>query len=180
MNSLQTIQKTFRIFTILTRIAYIFSIVGAVCCTAGTLVVVLDQTQWVPFRLFGKELILVAPGSLSVSQMLMETLSGTVLLITEAILLRFALEYLKAEQAEGTPFTENGADRLKKLGIRCIYMPIVATVICGVFQTVLDAEEVAQMDNLPSVAVGVFLILTAMIFRYGAYLEGKAKDPEGE
>ena len=37
MKSLQTIQKTFRVFQILTKIAFIFSIVGASLCAAGAL-----------------------------------------------------------------------------------------------------------------------------------------------
>ena len=35
MKSLQTIQKTFRVFQILTRIAFVLSIVGAVFCALG-------------------------------------------------------------------------------------------------------------------------------------------------
>ena len=37
MKPLQTIQKTFRVFQVLTRIAFVFSISGAVLCTVGTI-----------------------------------------------------------------------------------------------------------------------------------------------
>lgn len=37
MKSLQTIQKTFRVFQILAKIAFVFSIVGASICAVGAL-----------------------------------------------------------------------------------------------------------------------------------------------
>ena len=37
MKSLQTVQKTFRVFQILTKIAFIFSVVGASICAVGAL-----------------------------------------------------------------------------------------------------------------------------------------------
>lgn len=90
---------------------------------------------------------------------------------TDAILLSFAYRYFKTEQAEGTPFTENDANLLKRLGIRCIYMPIVAVVIASVIAVCLGAEEPMDVSNLPSVATGIVLILASLIFRYGAELE---------
>lgn len=49
-------------------------------------------------------------------------LSTTFVLTADSILLEFAHSYLKFEQEEGTPFTEKGAERLKKLGFHCIYI----------------------------------------------------------
>lgn len=64
---------------------------------------------------------------------------------------------------------------LKKLGIRCIYMPIVAVVLSCVIVACLGAEDTGDISNLPSIATGIVLILASMIFRYGATLEEKAK-----
>lgn len=64
---------------------------------------------------------------------------------------------------------------LKKLGIRCIYMPIVAVVLSCVIVACLGAEDAGGYSNLPSIATGIVLILASMIFRYGATLEAKAK-----
>ena len=102
-------------------------------------------------------------------------LADFVMLVTEAILLSFALRYLKAEQADGTPFTVSGADTLKKLGIRCIWMPIVAMVVASVIGVCYNVENIGSDSNLPSLATGVVLILASMIFRYGAALEEKCK-----
>lgn len=175
MKTLQSIQKFFHVFQILTKIAYVFSIVGAVFCAVGALCAFSWYTGGQVFSLFGEPVTIFSSGE-GMNQMLAVLLSDLVMLITEAILLFFANRYCKTELAEGTPFTENGANLLKKLGIRCIYVPIVAIVISAVVTAVLDTPDVdgGIVSNLPGIGVGLILILASFIFRYGAELEGKA------
>ena len=170
MKSLQTIQKTFRVFQILTKIAFIFSIVGASICAVGALCAVTWYTGGQVFSLFGEPVTIFSSGE-GMNQTLAVLLSDLIVLSTEAVLLAHAGRYFKTEQAEGTPFTENGAQQLKKLGIRCIYMPIVAVVIASVVTVCLGVEQGGNVSNLPSVATGILLILESLVFRYGAELE---------
>ena len=172
MKSLQTIQKTFRVFQILTKIAFVFSIVGASICAVGALCAMAWYTGGQVFGLFGEPVTIFASGE-GLNQTLAELLSDLILLVTEAILLAFAGRYLKTEQDEGTPFTENGANLIRKLGIRCIWMPIVAIVIASVITVCLGVERSGDVSNLPSVVTGIVLILASLIFRYGAELEEK-------
>lgn len=131
MKSLQTIQKTFRVFQILTKIAFICSIVGASVCAVGALCAVTWYNGGEVFSLFGEPVTVFASGK-GLNQTLAVLLSELILLVTEAFLLVFAGRYFKTEQAEGTPFTENGADLIKKLGIRCIWMsPLPGNSITG-------------------------------------------------
>ena len=170
MKSLQTIQKTFRVFQILTKIAFIFCVIGASACAVGTLCAAAWYSGGQVFSLFGEPITIFASGK-GLNEMLAVLLSDLIRLVTEAILLAFARQYLKTEQTEGTPFTENGANLIRKLGIRCIYMPIVAVVIAAVVTVCLGAERSGDISNLPSVATGIVLILASLIFRYGAELE---------
>lgn len=170
MKSLQTIQKTFRVFQILTKIVFILSIVGASLCAAGALCVVAWYTGGQVFGLFGEPVTIFASGD-GMNQMLAVMLSDLILLVTDAILLAFAGRYLKTEQADGTPFTENGANLIRRLGIRCIWMPIVAIVIVSVITVCLGVERGGDISNLPSVVTGIVLILASLIFRYGAELQ---------
>lgn len=174
MEQLQKIQKTFHIFEILTKIAYIFSIVGAVFCAVGALCALCYLSGGQVFSLFG-EPITIFSTTRTMSETLAIMLADFVMITVEAILLSFALRYLKAEQAAGTPFTEAGADMLKKLGIRCIWMPIVAMVVASVIGVCYNVENLNVDSNLPSLATGVVLILASMIFRYGAALEEKCR-----
>ena len=171
MKSLQTIQKTFRVFQILAKIAFVFSIVGASVCAAGALCAVTWDSGGTVFSLFGEPVPMFAGGE-GLNQILAVLLSNLIYTATDAVLLAFAGRYFKTEQAEGTPFTENGANSIRKLGIRCIWMPIVAVVIASVITACLGAEG-GDVSNLPSVVTGIVLILASLIFRYGAELEEK-------
>lgn len=170
MKNLQTIQKTFRVFQILARIAFVFSVVGASICAVGALCSVVWRSGGRVFSLFGEPITFYA-GRGDVNQAMAVLLSDMVYLTADAILLAFAGRYFETEQAEGTPFTENGANSVRKLGIRCIWMPIVAVVIASVITLCLGVERSGDVNNLPSVATSIVLILVSLIFRYGAELQ---------
>ena len=172
MKSLQTIQKTFRVFQILAKIAFVFSIVGASICAVGALCVMTWYNGGQVFTLFGEPLTFFADGE-DLKQTLAMLLSGLVYLTTDAILLGLAGQFFKTEQAAGTPFTEDGANRIRKLGIHCIWMPIVAVVIASVITVCLGVEQRGDVSNLPGVVTGIVLILASLIFRYGAQLEAQ-------
>ena len=174
MEQLQMIQKTFHVFEILTKIAYVFSIVGAVFCAVGALCAFSYGSGGQVFSLFG-EPITIFSTTKSMSETMAILLADFVMITAEAILLSFAYRYLKAEQAEGTPFTVTGAEQLKKLGIRCIWLPIVSMVVASVIGVSFGVEDLNIGSNLPSLATGIVLILASMIFRYGAALEETCK-----
>ena len=50
-------------------------------------------------------------------------------------------------------------------------MPIVAVVIASVITVCLGAERSGDISNFPSLVTGIVLILSSLIFRYGAELE---------
>ena len=177
MKTLQTIQKTFRVFQILAKIAFVFSIVGASVCALGAACAMTWSGGGHVFSLFGQPIPAFAEG-VDLQRAYAVLLSDMVYLTTDAILLGFAGQYFKVEQAESTPFTESGANRIRKLGIRCIWMPIVAVVIASVITVCLGVERGGDVSNLPSVVTGIVLILASLIFRYGAELEGKMAVPK--
>lgn len=170
MKSLQTVQKTFRVFQILTKIAFVFSIAGASICAVGVLCAAVWYNGGQVFSLFGEPVTIFSSGE-GLDQALAALLSDLILLATDAVLLGFAGRYFKIEQAEGTPFTENGANLIRKLGIRCIWMPIVAVMIASVITVCLGVESSGDISNLPGLVTGIVLILASLIFRYGAELE---------
>ena len=62
MKSLQTIQKTFRFFQILTKIAFVFSIVGAAICAVGVLCAAVWYNGGQVFSLFGEPVTIFSSG----------------------------------------------------------------------------------------------------------------------
>lgn len=127
-----------------------------------------------------QELLLTMTVTGGLSEMIGVLLVDVILALTDGILLVFALRYFKAEQADGTPFTQHGVDRILHLGILTIVLPLVAailsTLVCE-FMT-LPQDAVRDRGNLNSLTMGIVLILASLIFRYGAELETQ-KQEEG-
>lgn len=174
MKSLQTIQKTFGVFQVLTKIAMILCFVWAGLALVGMLCGIV----W----LNGGNVVGADPAlltSLTETNGLLEMtgllLAETIMALTDATLLAFAFQYLRREQSDGTPFTTQGADQIRRLGIRTIVLPLVAAILIAVIYGVFDLPQNAAHDwsNSSSVATGITLILASLIFRYGAELEGK-------
>lgn len=127
-----------------------------------------------------QELLLTMTVTGGLSEMIGVLLVDVILALTDGILLVFALRYFKAEQADGTPFTQHGADRILHLGILTIVLLLVAailsTLVCE-FMT-LPQDAVRDRGNLNILTMGIVLILASLIFRYGAELETQ-KQEEG-
>ena len=174
MKSLQTIQKTFQVFQILTKIAMIFSYVWAGLATLGLLcALVWYGSGTVTGPDTGLLYALTETGGLT--EMTAVLCTDAVSALLSAILLTFAYLYLKAEQADGTPFTRRGAEQIRRLGVRTIVLSIVNVAITkAVFAAyVLPTYADADLGNFSGVSLGIALILASLIFRYGAELEEK-------
>ena len=172
MKSLKTIQKTFHVFQILSKVAMILSFVGAGLAGAALLGCVVFH--------FGGSIIGLDPEVLismteteSLTKAIGVLLIDTILALTDGILLAFALRYFNSEQADGTPFTRSGAERIMRLGVLTIALPLVAAIpsaiVCEIMK--LPADIVRNWDNRNGLATGIVLILASLIFRYGAELE---------
>ncbi len=175
MKSLEAIQKTFRVFRILSKIAYILCIIGAAAFGVGALCAAAQYHGGSVFLIYGEPLKIFADGT-DLLQKCVELLSAAFMLIADAILFGLAYGYLKSELADGTPFTEKGAGRLKKLGIRFIYIPVIAISVSGAVAVWQGVEHIGDAGNFGSVITGIVLILVSLIFRYGAELEQKSRE----
>ncbi len=170
MKTLQKIQKTFNVFKTLAKVAEILCIVGAAMLGVGVLCAVVQYNGGHIFSVLGEPMKLFADGT-DLVQKYVELLSGAFMLTAEAILFGLTHSYLKSEQADGTPFTEKGADNLRALGIHFIWIPIVAIAASEAVALWQDVESSGATDNFGSVMTGIVLIIASLIFRYGAELE---------
>lgn len=172
MKSLTSVQKIFGVFRVLAKAAMILSFVWAGLALAG----VLCGVAWYSGgTVLGAdpEAMLAFTKTSGLSQMLGALLADVVFALTDAVLFLFAFRCFRAEQAEGTPFTFGGAERIRKLGISVIVMPIVATIVAAVLYECFGVAHATDWNNLPSVVLGVVLLLLSPVFRYGAELEEK-------
>ena len=172
MKSLTAIQKTFRVFKVLTKAAMILSFVWAGLTVIGLLCAAVWYSGGTVMGADGGMLLsLTLTGSLN--QMIGVLLSDLVFALADGTLTLFAYRYFRQEQADGTPFTQAGAEQIKRLGIRAIVLPLIAAVLSAVFCEVCGLSQTAMMErsDLSGLSIGIVLILTSLIFRYGAELE---------
>ena len=86
----------------------------------------------------------------------------------QSIVLFFS--YLTRELSDGTPFVDDTALQLRRLGVLTIVLPIVSIVLQMIPYAVFDLSAPDRLDNAGSVILGVVLILASLVFRYGAEL----------
>lgn len=172
MKNLDTIQKAFKIFMTLSRIAMILSFIWAGVTLAGTFCAIAWYCGGTVMGM-SQETLLSFPLHVAPNQMLGVLLSEMIFALTNGVLLLFAFRYFKAEQEDGTPFTHSGADQIKCLGIQTIAMLFVAAIFASLVFEGFDlySAPVVEWDNMTGVALGIVMILASFVFRYGAELE---------
>lgn len=150
MKSLQTIQKLFKIGKKLSRIAFIFSVIGFCGCIAGLLSLSFGNGS------------LIKLGGVTLHQLISEeygynikgitaSLSGWLVVCAgEAVLAKFAEVYFQNELQAETPFTLAGAKELLRLGILTITIPtgcaVAESIVEGVIIGFMKVEKAAAMD----------------------------------
>lgn len=175
MKTLESIQKTYKVFKTLAKIAMILSYIWA----GITLVGLLCGVVW---RIGGSivgvsvENALELTQSAGLKQMIGTLLADFVFALTDGLLFFFTYRYLKQELEDGTPFTSAGAEQVKSLGIKTIVMPLVAAIISAVIYECFGLSHPSDRGNGTAVVLGIALILFSLVLRHGAELrEGKEK-----
>lgn len=176
MKTLETIQKTCKVFYTLAKIAMSLSFVwaglnaiGVICCTIWHCIGEMPTG-------FLEEIWLDQYGDLlkTIGILTADFVFG----VTDGILFFFAARYLKQELADGTPFTLDGSKQVMSLGIKTIVMPLVAVIICAIIYACFDLSQYNNLSNASSVVLGVALILVSLILRHGAELKEENENDE--
>lgn len=170
MESLQKIQKTFGVFQVLSKVAMILSFVWAGLALIGLLFGIVWYTGGSVYGA-NMETVISLTETGGLYEMIGTLLSDFVFALTDGVLYLFAWNYFKAEQADGTPFTVSGANRIRRLGIQTIVLPLVAVIVSSVIYTCFGMASAADSSNAGSVVLGIMLILVSLVFQYGAELE---------
>lgn len=184
MKSLHMIQKLSKLGEILSKTAFIFSVIGCCGCIAGMLSMFFGNGE------------LIRIGGITLHGLIYEkygynirsiaaTLSGSLIVCAgEAVLAKFAESYFRNEQKAETPFTSAGAKELFRLGILTIAVPtgcaVAGSIAEGIFAGFLQVADTVAMDlymnNEANIVLGIMFLLGSLLCRYGAEMrknEGK-------
>lgn len=171
MNNLEKIQKTMKVFQVLTKIVMVFSFVAiAFTLVAGSVSLMANK---LPFGELLQRLLIEADRTIDNREIGIVLLCESIILILGAIEAICVYRYFKLELSEGTPFTEIGAKSITKLGILFIVVDILSAMFSSAMEKFLFISE--RIDNEGGIIIGLILIFLAMVVRYGAELEQRNK-----
>ena len=165
MNTLKTIQTLANIGRILSKIIFVFCIVGFCGCVAGIVSLALgaETFQLGCVTIHG---IIESEAGMELPTLYASMAVGLVFCAAEAVLCKFAETYFKHELADGTPFTLHGAKELLRLGVLTIVLPLVAAVLCSIGVGAADhfypGLDKLPMDDFTSVGLGVMMIVLSL------------------
>lgn len=178
MKSLNKIQKLFKIGKILSKIAFIMSVIGFCGCVAGIISLSFGKGSLIKIRGVALHNLINSDYGYNIKS-ITATLSGWLIVCAgEAVLAKFAELYFKNELKAGTPFTIRGAREMKRLGILTLSVPVGTTVAGSIIEEIiagfLKIEKAAALDmyfdNEPNIVLGVMFIIVSLLCSYGAEL----------
>lgn len=167
MKNLNTLQTLCKIGKILSKIVFIFAVVGACLCVVGLICLPLGGGEI--FKLGSVDLYALS--------------AWLIVLVVKAVLAKFAELYFKRERAAGTPFTMEGAQELRRLGILTICIPTGCALLAQIVQSIVSAlaetdaaEWISAYDNESHILLGVTFLIVSVLCRYGAELCSSAQE----
>ena len=165
MQNLMKVQKACHVFKVLVTIAMVVCFITAAAMISSFVSLYAFDSS-VLSQMITEELT-----DLSREETLAGLLSMFFEALIDAILLVIARSYLVFELSEKTPFTAKGADKMKKLGIICIVMPVVASMLSAAVYTYYGFESSSYETENTGIIIGIVLIVLSFVLRYGADLE---------
>lgn len=176
MNSLEILQKLAKIGKILSKIAYIFALVGGGGCLIAAVLLPLGAGEWL--KLGGVTIQGILSRGIGIPQAWMTVAGGAIACGGQVVLAKNAIDYFTHELEAGTPFTLAGAKELQQLGILTIWVPLACAIPVGVLRVVaeqvLNTELQVSLGIDGSVTLGIVFLIVSLLCRCGAELSEKA------
>ena len=174
----KVLQKLAKIGKILSKVAFVFSIIGICGCLVGLLSNIFGSGK--VFKIGGITIysLLADFDAYNVKSISATLVAWLIVCIGQAVLAKFAELYFRNTEASGTPFTQAGAKELRRLGILMMIIPIGFAVLAEIIQGIMtgfmnvgaDGWSELNFDNEASVIVGVMFVVGSFICGYGAEL----------
>lgn len=174
-NTLDTVQKFFKAGKIVTTIGFVCSIAGAAGCIIGAIVL---KAAGIDSEI--TEMVMSTDG-MNFETAFASCIAGLIVCAGAIAASYFGRKYFKNELEAGTPFTFEGAQEIRRLGIITIAVPlgaeILSSIVYEIMAAVMNGVGESQVAGDASVVLGIVLIGLSFVFKYGAELrEGKTDE----
>lgn len=172
LKRIQTLAKIGKIFSKIVFICYLVVLVIFGLVLAGSLAADTDMFQVGSATVHG---LMENPAEGDMKLLYPLAVGGTIFMIGQAIVAKFAERYFAHELKAGTPFTKAGAKELFRLGILTICIPLGAIILAQIGGTIaanwIGCSEMLKIESGENVALGVTFIVVSLICQYGAELQ---------
>lgn len=178
---LEKVQKVFKVIGVFAKVFMILSYVcGGLAIAFG--IFALAGTGEVLFKIGSVNIIapIIVDTTENIKPECVAAIADGVAELFAGAILSFAVRYFSIEQKEGNPFTDNGADALKKLGIMTIVLSVVSAAVQTAIFAAFKLLDTATVSNGPEVFAGLLIILFAVVVRYGAELRKNTAEKPAE
>lgn len=181
--TLKSIQKIAKWGRALSKIVYVFSIIGVVICALAFVILLVASffgggESRPLFVVGGRVLATISITDSRVGQMAF----ALCMCIAEVRVSRKAVRFFVKELEEKNPFTFDSAERLKKLGVSVIVTPLIASIVGEIVFVILDklssVPQETPVDTAINVSLGIMFIVTSLILKYGAEQFDKKQETE--
>lgn len=179
--SLKTIQTLSKIGKVLSKIVQICCIVGAIGCLVGLISIAAGIEGAFKINGITFHSLIEKSAETSIGTIISSTAVGFIICFGECLIAKRAHKYFTNELIAGTPFTLDGAEEMKKLGIFTVVVSLVSVILSEVAYEVVNKmyTDIADMhiDGVQSISIGVAFIIVSVILKYGTeMIEAKNKD----
>jgi len=170
-NVLNKIQKIAKIGKIITKIVFIFLLIGFVGCLIGFITLLILKEGVFNYIKLDEDIDLISA--------IVSVLSSMFVCLFNLYLANCSLNYFKNELIAGDPFTNEGADELRSLGIKTIWVPVVEQLIVGIILAIekfaLNHSTKLDLNIEVSIGMGISIIIVSLLCRLGASQKNKAE-----
>lgn len=130
--NLEILQKLAKLGKILSKIAFIFSVIGICGCLVGLLDVIYGSGGVLKIGGVTVYSALVQFNAYNVKSIEAVLTAWLIVCAGEAVVAKFAELYFRGVLTAETPFTRTGAKQLNRLGIITIVIPIVSVTLAEI------------------------------------------------
>lgn len=181
-NSLKTVQVFAKVGKILSKVIWICCIVGTVGCLIGFFSLFAGVGEIAKINGITIYGLIEKEAEMSVNSMYAATIIGAVMCTAQLIIAKASERYFSNELIAGTPFTFEGAEEMKRLGILTISVSLgsvaVVGIIYGIMSVFMKDLEDLDLGNYVSVGMGITFLVVSFVLRYGAELESRKEAKE--
>lgn len=176
--TLSTIQTISKIGKILSKIVFIFCIIGAIGSLIGFLSITLSGDKIMELGKIKIHGFVEISESINKGNIYTALSIGLIASIGSAVIAKLFERYFKNELDAGTPFTFDGSKELQQLGIISLGISIGVSILNGITAQIIKSLTdgvTYEIEDSISINIGLCLVIliVSLICRYGAELTEK-------